>query len=218
VRGLEGKPVEEIDLTKDLGLSGDLVAPLRVGAATFKAESRGTEIVEAYEARRRDALAAWEAAFRAPDRAPLEKLGGVSRLELAQVAAMEPARRDAVARSVSSAWALADLVKEAHDSERALESAELIANPEVRVEIERRRSRLRHEIGRLVERFEMERRVTAAVEAAQAAAAADVAEKARERLGPRRAQAGDRAVIEQTKPWGCEVRDNSKGARHDPER
>jgi hypothetical protein len=218
VRGLDGKPVQEIDLIKDLGLPDKLVPPLQVGAGTFKAESHGTEVVEAYEAKRREALAAWETAFRAPDRAALEKLGGVSRLELAQIAAMEPARRDAVARSVSSATALAELVKEAHDAERRLESAELLANPEVRLELERRRTQLRNEIARLVERFEMERRVHAAVEAAQAAASAEVAEKARERLGPRRAQEADKAAIERTKPWGCEIRNDAKGESHDAKR
>ena len=206
IRGLDGKAVKEIDLLKDLGLSDQLVPPLQVGAGTYKAESRGTEVVEAYEAKRRDALASWDAALKNPDRAPIEKLGGVSRSELAQIAAMEPARREAVARSVSSAQALADLVKEAHEAERALESAEIVANPEIRSELERRRTQLRHEIARLVERFEMERRVSAAVEAAQAAASADVAEKAREHLGPRRARESERAAMEQTKPWGCEVR------------
>lgn len=218
VRGLDGTKGKEIDLVKDLGLPDGLVAPLRLGAGTVQAESREAAVVEAFESKRREAHAAWDAAFRAPDRAELGKLGGISRLELAQVAAMAPARREAVARSVSSAWALTELVKEAHQAERALESAELLADPEVRAELERRRTQLRHEIARLEERFEMERRMNAAVEAAQAAAATDVAEKARERLGARRAQAAERVTVERTQPWGCEVRNETKGDRHDAKR
>ncbi len=217
VRGLDGKAVKEIDLVKDLGLPEGLVAPLRMGAGTLRAEARSTRVVEAYEAKRRDALAAWEAAVRDPGKAAVP--GGLSRLELSRVAAMEPARRELVIRSVASASALAELVKEVHDAERALESAELLANPEVRAELERRRGQLRNEIARLVERFEMERRVDHAVEAAQAVAAADVAGKARERLAPGRAEEAGRAAIEQVKPWGCEVKPEfRKGAGDDAKR
>jgi len=219
VRGLDGKGVKEIDLLKDLGLQDGLVAPLKVGAGTLRAEARATSVIEAYEAKRRDALAAWDAAFQDPAKAATAKLGGVTRLELTRIAAMEPARRQVVARSVASTTALAGLVGEAHEAERALESAELLAQPELRVELERRRAQLRNEISRLVERFEMERRVDAAVDAAGAAAAAEVAQKAHERLAPRRAEEAERAAIEQTKPWGCEVRtDLKKGAGHDAER
>ena len=213
VRGLDGKAVKEIDLLKDLGLSDALVAPLKMGAGTLRAEARATSVIESYEAKRRDALGAWDAAFKDPGRAETSKLGGVTRLELSRIAAMEPARREVVARSVASASALAELVREAHEAERALESAELLANPELRGELERRRAQLRNEITRLVERFEMERRVDAAVDAAVAAAAAEVAGKARERLAPRREEEAGRAAIEQMKPWGCEVKpDLRKGA------
>src|SRR6185436_5172820 len=99
-----------------------------------------------------------------------------------------PARRQTAVRSMAAAQALADLVAEAQAAERSLESAELLATPEVRRELERRRAQLRNEIGRLSETFEAERRVNAAIGEAQAAAAADAAAKARERLAPRRAE------------------------------
>jgi hypothetical protein len=222
VRGLDGKAVKEIDLQRDLGVSDALVPPLKLGAGTLRAEARGTAVVEAFEAKRRDATAAWEGALGNPSKASLEKLGPVGRVEVERIAAMDPARRDVVVRSVASASALAELVKEAHETERALESAELLAEPEVRVELERRRMQLRNEIGRLVERFELERRVNAAVDAAQSAAAADAAGKARERLAPGRAREAERSMQEETKPWGCEVkpdsRDSRKGDGHDAKR
>ena len=97
-------------------------------------------------------------------------------------------------------------------AERALEAAELVAEAEVREELARRRSMLRGEIGRLAERFEADRRVGAALEAAAAAAGADAAERARERLAPRRAGEAKAWTLDAVKPWGCEVR---KGADHE---
>jgi hypothetical protein len=204
--GLDGRPSREIDLLRELGLSDTLVPSLRIGAGTVRAEVRETAVLEAYEAKRRRRLEAWQAAVRDPEGAALEVLGPVTRAELAEVAAQEPARREAVMRSVAAALALSDVVRESHEAERALEAAELRAAPEVREELARRRAALRNEVSRLSEAFEMERRVNAAVAQAGAAAAAEGAARARENLAPRRAgEVRDRAV-ERTKPWGCEVR------------
>jgi len=206
LRGLDGRPVKEIDLNRDLGLPESLVPPLSVGAGTLRAESRASAVVEAYEARRQECVRAWQEALADPSRAAPEKLGPVSPSEVEQIAAMDPGRRDAAIRSVASAHALARLVREAHEVERSLESAELLAAPELRVEMERRRLQLRNEITRLAEAFEMERRLNAAVGEAQAAAAADVAARARERLAPRRAQEAKDHAADRVKPWGCEVK------------
>ncbi len=210
VRGLDGKPAVEIDLVKELGLSEPLVPSLKLGPAIFQVEARGTAVAEAYEARRKAAVEAWEAGVRDPERAPLDALGPVARPELERVALMDPARREAVIRSVASAKALADLVREAHEAERMLEAREFVAAPEVRAELERRRALLRGEIARLVEEFEAERRLNAALDEARAAAAADVARKAAERLAPRAAEeaAGEAAV--RLGPWGCEVKSGGR--------
>lgn len=205
-RGLDGTPVREIDLLKDLGLPDALVPPLSVGAGTVRAESRPTAVVEAYESRRREALRAWQEAVADPARAPLERLGPVSRAEVERIAAMDPGRREAALRSLASAGALARLVREAHDAERSLESAELLAEPELRVELERRRLQLRHEVARLLEAYELERRLHAAVADAQAAAEADVAARARERLAPRRAREAKEDAAGRVRPWGCELK------------
>lgn len=212
LRGLDGKPVREIDPVRELGIDPALVPPVRIGAGTFRAEARSAAVVEAYEARRKERHRAWDSAVRDPERAPLDPLGPVSRAELRRIAAMEAGPREAAVRSVASTQALSDLVREAHEVERRLESAELVAAPEVRAELERRRGQLRHEIQRLVEAFEMERRVNAAVSETQAAASAEVAAKAQERLASRRSAEAGQAAAEQMKPWGCEVR---KGDRHD---
>ena len=206
LRGLDGKPVKQIDLNRDLGLPDTLVPSLRIGAGTLHAEARGTAVVEAYEAKRQERVRMWTEALQQPSKAPIEKLGPVSRDELERLAAMEPARRQTALRSVASAQAVAELVREAQAAERALESAELLATPEVRVELERRRAQLRNEITRLAETFEAERRVNAAIGEAQASAAAEVAEKARERLAPRRSEESKKAAAERLKPWGCEVK------------
>ncbi len=206
VRGLDGRPVREIDLGRELGLPDTLVPPFRLGAGTVRAEARATAVVEAYEAKRREALEAWEAAVREPERAPLEGLGAVTRAEVERVALMEPGRREAAVRSVASAQALSALMREAHEAERTLEAAELLAAPEVREEMERRRALLRNELGRFQEAWEMERRVNAALSDAEAAASADVARAARERLAPRRAEEGRRAAAEGTRPWGCDAK------------
>jgi hypothetical protein len=203
LRGLDGKPVREIDVLKDLGLSETLVPPLKIGVGTLRAEARGTAVVEAYEAKRHERYQAWEEALKDPEKAPP---GPVTRAEVDRLAAMEPGRRDAALRSMSAAQALADLLKEAHATERTLESAELLASPEVRVELERRRVQLRNEIGRLVETFEAERRVNTSMAESQLAAAAEVAEKAQGRLAPRRAEEARKASNERMKPWGCEVK------------
>ena len=55
--------------------------------------------------------------------------------------------------------------------------------------------------------------MNAAIGEAQAAAAADVAGKARERLAPRRSEETKRAVEEKLKPWGCEVKRDDRRAR-----
>jgi hypothetical protein len=206
LRGLDGKPVKQIDLNRDLGISDTLVPPLRIGAGTLRAEARGTAVMEAYEAKRQERLRLWNEALRDPSKAPIEKLGPVSRAEVERLATMEPARRETALRSVAAAQAVAELVREAQAAERALESAELLATPELRVELERRRGQLRNELTRLAETFEAERRVNAAIGEAQASAAAEVAEKARERLAPRRSEELRKAAEERLKPWGCEVK------------
>lgn len=213
LRGLDGRPVKEIDLNRDLGVPDTLVPPLRIGAGTLRAEARGTAVLEAYEARRQERVHAWEDALRAPATAPIDRLGSVSRAEVERMAAMEAGRRETAVHSVAAAQALADLVAEAQTAERALESAELLATPDLRGELERRRAQLRNEIGRLSERFDAERRVNAAIGEAQAAAAAEVAEKARERLAPRRAEEVKQAAAEQFKPWGCEVKRDDRRPR-----
>jgi hypothetical protein len=208
LRGFDGKKTAEIDLLRDLGLGEGLVAPLRMGPGTVRAEARATAVAEAYEARRRTAEEAWRAALADPAKpAP----GEVSRLELSRLAAMAPAGREAAVRSVAAAQAFAELTREAHDAERALEAAEIVAAPEVREELGRRRAILRAELGRLGERFEAERRVSAAIGAAAAAAEAEVAERARERLAPRRAGEAKTSALDAVKPWGCETK---KGADH----
>lgn len=209
LRGFDGRKTAEIDLLKDLGLDEGLVAPLKLGPGRLKAEVKGTAVAEAYETKRKAAEESWRASLADPAKAPP---GELSRAELARVAAMEPARREAALRSVSAAQALAELVREAHDAERALEAAEVVADPEVREELSRRRSMLRSEIGRLGERFEAERRVGAALEAAAGAAAAEVADKARQRLAERRAGESKAWSLDTVKPWGCEIR---KGADHE---
>jgi len=211
VRGLDGKPVEEIDLLKELGLPESLVPSLRIGPGGLRVESRGTEVAEAFEAKRKAVLEAWEAGVRDPAKAPLEGLGPVTRAELEQVALMDAPRRQAAVQSVASAKALADLVREAHEVERALEAREFVAAPEVREELERRRALLRGEVARLLERFEAERRLNAAVAEAQAAAAADVARKAAERLAPRRAAEAAEEAAAPFRPWGCEVKNGGNG-------
>ena len=80
-------------------------------------------------------------------------------------------------------------------------------------ELERRRAQLRNEIGRLAETFEAERRVNAAIGEAHAAAAAEVAEKARGRLAARRVEEVKQAAAEQLKPWGCEVKRDERKTR-----
>ncbi len=209
LRGFDGRRTAEIDLVKDLGLTEGLVAPLKIGAGKVKAEANAAAVAEAYETKRKAAEASWRAALADPAKAPP---GELSRAELAKVAAMEPARREAALRSVSAAQALAELVREAHEAERALEAAEVVADPEVREELARRRAMLRAEIGRLGERFEAERRVGAALEAAAGAAAAEVADKARLRLAERRAGEAKAWTQDTVKPWGCETR---KGADHE---
>src|SRR5205085_999886 len=97
---------------------------------------------------------------------------GVPLDEAQKACRKSPELRRTAVRSVAAAQALADLVAEAQSAERTLESAELLATPEVRGELERRRAQLRNEISRLSETFEAERRVNAAIGEAQAAAAA----------------------------------------------
>ena len=206
LRGLDGRAVTEIDLNRDLGIPDTLVPSLRIGAGTLRAEAKGTAVAEEYESKRRARVQLWTAALKDPATAPLEPLGPVTRDEMARMAAMEPGRREAALRSVAAAQAMAEVVAEAQAAERSLESAELLATPEVRRELERRRAQLRNEIGRLSETFEAERRVNAAIGEAQAAAAADAAAKARERLAPRRAEETRKAADERLKPWGCEVK------------
>jgi hypothetical protein len=213
LRGLDGRPVKEIDLNRDLGLPDTLVPPLKIGPGTLRAESRGTAVPERYEEKRKEKTDLWNAALRDPGKAPLDPLGPVSRNELARMAAMEPSRRDTAVRSVAAAQALSEVVAEAQAAERALESGELLAAPEVRRELERRRVQLRNEIGRLTETFETERRVNAAIGEAQAAAAAEVAEKARESLAARRGEEARKAADEQLKPWGCEVKRDERSPK-----
>lgn len=212
LRGLDGRRVTHIDVNRDLGIPESLVAPLKIGAGTLVAESRGTAVVEAYEAKRLGRIRLWSEALANPSKAP-PGLGPVSPAEIERMAAMEPGRRETAVRSVAAAQALADLVAEAQAAERALESAELLATPEVRGELERRRAQLRNELARLAETFEAERRVNAAIGEAQAAASADVAGKARERLAPRRSEEVRRAVDEKVKPWGCEVKRDERRPR-----
>ena len=212
-RGIDGRAVKEIDLHRDLGLPDTLVAPLRIGPGTLAAESRGTAVVEAYEAKRKERIRLWTEALASPSKAAAQRLGPVSPAEVERMAAMEPARRETAVRSVAAAQALADLVGEAQAAERALESAELLATPEVRTELERRRTQLRNELARLTEMFEAERRVNAAIGEAQAAAAAEVAGKARERLASRRSEEMKQAAEEKLKPWGCEVKRDDRRAR-----
>lgn len=213
LRGLDGKAVKHIDLNRDLGIPDALVAPLRIGAGTLVAESRGTAVMEAYEAKRVERMRRWTEALADPSKAAADRLGPVSPAEVARMAAMEPGRRATAVRSVAAAQAMADLVGEAQAAERALESAELLATPEVRVELERRRAQLRNELARLAETFEAERRVNAAIGEAQAAAAADVAGKARERLAPRRSEEARQAVEGKLKSWGCEVQREDRRPR-----
>jgi len=213
LRGLDGRPVREIDLNRDLGLPDTLVPPLKIGPGTLRAESRGTAVPERYEEKRKEKADLWNAALRDPGKASLDALGPVSRDELGRIAAMEPSLRDTAVRSVSAAQALAEVVAEAQTAERALESGELLAAPEVRRELERRRVQLRNEIGRLTETFETERRVNAAIGEAQAAAAAEVAEKARESLAARRGEEVRKAADEQLKPWGCEVKRDERSPK-----
>jgi hypothetical protein len=213
LRGVDGRPVREIDLNKDLGLPETLIAPLKIGPGTLHAESHGTAVVEQYEVLRKAKVDLWSAALRDPGKAPLEPLGPVSRDELGRMAAMEPSRRETAVRSIAAAQALAEVVAEAQSAERSLESAELLATPEVRREMERRGTQLRNEIGRLTETYETERRVNAAIGEAQAAAAADVAEMARERLAVRRGEEARKAADEQLKPWGCEVKRDERSPK-----
>jgi hypothetical protein len=215
IRGLDGRPVREIDLRKDLGLSSPLVPDLKIGAGVFRAESCGTAVVEAYEARRKAALETWDQAVRDPGKAPADRLGGVTRAELEEIAAMEPAARAAAVRSVAAAQALSGLVTEAHEAERKLESAELLASPEVREEIARRRTQLRNEMGRLAESFEAERRLNEAVASAGRTAHGAAAVRARERLAERRWEESNASARDRVKPWGCEVR---KGANDEARR
>ncbi len=197
---------KETDLLGELGIPEALNQPIRLGPAKLKVESRATAVAEAYESKRRECLAAWEGALRDPEKATLDRLGPVTRGEVERISLMDPARREAVVRSAASAAALSELVKQAHEAERALESGELTAPPEVRDELERRRLQLRGEVSRLTESFEMERRLNAALAEAQAAAEADVARKAREHLAPRRAAEAGRAALESARPGGCEVK------------
>jgi len=213
LRGLDGKPVKQIDLHRDLGIPETLVPPLRIGAGTLSAEARGTAVVEAYEAKRKDRMRLWSEALADPAKAAVARLGPVSRSELERMAAMEPARRETAVRSVAAAQALSELVAEAQSAERALESAELLATPEVRAELERRRAQLRNEIGRLAETFEAERRVNGAIAEAQAAASAEVADKARGRLAIRRTEEARQSAEEKSKPWGCEVKRDERKPR-----
>lgn len=212
LRGLDGRRVASIDLVKDLGLPEGLVSDLQIGAGLMRSDARGSAVAEAYEAKRAAAAAAWRSALEDPSAAAP---GPMSRAELRELAAMEPARREAAVASVAAAQALAEIVREAQEAERAIETGELGASPEVRDELERRRRQLRNEIARLAERFEAERRVQAAVEAVRAAAAADAAEKARARLAGRRSEEARARAAERAKPWGCETK---KGATDGPQR
>lgn len=212
VRGLEGRSVKDFDLRRDLGLSGPLAPDLRLGAGVYRTESRGSALVEAYEARRRAAEERWNGALRDPGKASLP---AVPRAELEGLAAMEPARRAAVVRSVAAAEARAGLVAEAHDLERRLETAELVAAPELREELGRRRAQVRGELGRLAEAFEAERRVNEALAAAGREARAETAGRAGERLAGRRWEESDAPARSAVAPWGCEVK---KGAGHEARR
>src|SRR4030095_1873327 len=52
LRGLDGKPVKQIALHRDLGIPDTLVPPLQIGAGTVRAEARGNAVGEDYEAKR----------------------------------------------------------------------------------------------------------------------------------------------------------------------
>jgi hypothetical protein len=203
LRGFDGKPTVEVDLIKDLKLDGELVPGLRLGPSRSRAESKGTALVEAYERRRKSSEEAWRSALAEPGGGAVD---GLTRAELASMAAMDPGTREAALRSVAAAQAYAATVEAAQGAERALESAELLAAPELRGELERRRRQLRHEVTRLAERFEAERRVSAALEAVRAAAEAETSEKAGARLAARRALDGKAAALDAAQPWGCEIR------------
>ena len=123
---------------------------------------------------------------------------------------MEPARRNAVLRSIASAAALEALVREAHQVERILDAAERIAPAELRPELERRRAGIESEVARLVETFEAERRLARVLEEARAEADADVARKARERLGARRWEEAGRSAADRLKAWGCEIKQDER--------
>lgn len=209
-RGIDGRKTTQIDVKRDVGLEGSLVGDLRIGAGTLSASESGSAVAERYEERRKARLELWRAALADPARAGAA--GPVSRAEVERLAAMEPARRDAAVRSIAAAQALADLVQEVHEAERRLEAAELNAAPEVRVELERRRDQLRHEIARIVERFEAERRIASAVAEAQGAASEELSRRARERLAPRRAGEIRKEEDERTRPWGCEVKREERRA------
>lgn len=206
VRGLDGRDVRAVDLVAELDLPGDLVPGLRLGSGTLRAEASATAVLQAYEKRRQACRRRWADALRDPDKATLEDLGPVGRRDLEQIAVLEPGRRETVVRSLSAVTALSELLREVHRTERVLESAEIVAAPELRAEMERRRKLLRNEMERLVEEFEMERRLNAAVSRAQSVAAAGEAVRARRRLDTRRSLERDRAAQDRLKPWGCEVR------------
>lgn len=205
-RGVYGQRTTQVDVKRDLGLEGDLVGDVRIGAGTLASEENGSSVTDEYERLRRARLDAWRSALADPSPSTAAALGPVSAAELERLAALDGARREAAIRSIAAAQALADLVREIHEAERRLEAAGLNATPEVRTELEKRRDRLRHELARLVERFEAERRVAAAVGEAQALAGEAVGRLARERLAPRRAEEVRRREDEQTKPWGCETK------------
>ena len=204
--GLDGSRVERIDLLEELGIPDLLGQPFVLDGDGLRAESRATAVVEAYEEKRRELLSAWEEATRDSTVPAPDILGPVTPAEVERIALMEPARRDAVIRSLASATALTELVRDVHQVERALESGELIAAPELREEMERRRKQLRAEIGRLMETFEMERRLQRALSEARIAAESDVANRVRRNLASRRQGERARAVSESFRPWGCEIR------------
>ncbi len=199
LRGPDGTPTRRIDV----GGSGRLAQPLELGAGTVQGETRSAAVVKAYEQEREERLRAWEEAVRDPDRAPIE---GVGRSELERIASMRPESRLAVMRSLAAAGALAAIVREVHEAERAMEAEELRASPEVREELERRRRFLRDEVTRLAEAFEAERRLHEAMTRALGAAEADVSSRAHRNLADRRAAEAGKAIQEKTRPWGCEVK------------
>src|SRR6185295_1242668 len=75
LRGLDGRPVKQIDLLKDLGLPDTLVPPLRIGAGTLHAEARATALIEAYETKRQERVRLWSEALRDPAKGPVDRLG-----------------------------------------------------------------------------------------------------------------------------------------------